>query len=366
MATELMIQAEGLTKRYGSTQALAGVDIAVPAGTILGLLGPNGAGKTTAVRVLTTLARPDSGSATVAGVDVLRNPAEVRRHIGVAAQDATLDPLLTGRQNLVLIGELSDLGRSPSKARAKELLAQFELTDAADRVVKGYSGGMRRRLDLAGLAHDAAARVVLGRADDGPRPHLTPARVGGHPRAARRGRHRPVDHAVPRGGRRAGPRHRGRRPRTGHRPGHAAAAEGGEPRRPPGGHAGRAARLRRRRHGAARGGVGRGERRRPAPQRRRGLVDRPGHARRAGAGRRGSAGGQHRGAPAVARRRVLLAHRWPHRRRRCRGRCRRRRRRLQAVPALAVRLAAADGGASGSSGPVGSGEGRHELEGVRA
>jgi ABC-2 type transport system ATP-binding protein len=150
MAVELMIQAEGLTKRYDQTQALAGVDISVAAGTILGLLGPNGAGKTTAVRVLTTLARPDSGRAQVAGIDVLKHPAEVRRHIGVAAQDATLDPLLTGRQNLVLIGELSDLGRADSRARATELLAQFELTDAADRVVKGYSGGMRRRLDLAG------------------------------------------------------------------------------------------------------------------------------------------------------------------------------------------------------------------------
>src|ERR1700753_1815232 len=150
MATDLMIQAEGLTKSYGSTHALAGVDFAVPAGSILGLLGPNGAGKTTSVRVLTTLARPDSGSAMVAGIDVLKHPGEVRRHIGVAAQDATLDPLLTGRQNLVLIGELSDLGRGEAKARAKELLAQFELTDAADRVVKGYSGGMRRRLDLAG------------------------------------------------------------------------------------------------------------------------------------------------------------------------------------------------------------------------
>ncbi len=149
MVTELMIQAEGLTKRYGSTQALAGVDIAVPAGTILGLLGPNGAGKTTAVRVLTTLAQPDSGSATVAGIDVLKHPAEVRRYIGVAAQDATLDPLLTGRQNLVLVGELSDMGRAASKSRAAELLDQFELTDAADRVLKGYSGGMRRRLDLA-------------------------------------------------------------------------------------------------------------------------------------------------------------------------------------------------------------------------
>jgi ABC-2 type transport system ATP-binding protein len=145
---ELMIQAEGLTKRYGETQALAGVDFSVPAGTILGLLGPNGAGKTTAVRVLTTLALPDSGRATVAGIDVVQQPGEVRRHIGVAAQDATLDPLLTGRQNLVLVGELSDMGKA-AKARAAELLEQFELTFAADRVLKGYSGGMRRRLDLA-------------------------------------------------------------------------------------------------------------------------------------------------------------------------------------------------------------------------
>ena len=149
MAAELMIQAEGLKKAYGSTQALAGVDFSVPAGTILGLLGPNGAGKTTAVRVLTTLARPDAGRATVAGIDVIAHPGEVRRHIGVAAQDATLDPLLTGRQNLALVGELSDMGRAASKRRAAELLEQFELGFAADRVVKGYSGGMRRRLDLA-------------------------------------------------------------------------------------------------------------------------------------------------------------------------------------------------------------------------
>jgi daunorubicin resistance ABC transporter ATP-binding subunit len=147
--SELMIEAEGLAKRYGETQALAGVDFSVPAGSILGLLGPNGAGKTTAVRILTTLARPDSGRGTVAGIDVVSHPAEVRRHIGVAAQDATLDGLLTGRQNLVLVGELSDMGRAASRARASELLAQFELTEAADRVLKGYSGGMRRRLDLA-------------------------------------------------------------------------------------------------------------------------------------------------------------------------------------------------------------------------
>ena len=149
MAVELMIQAEGLEKAYGSTLALAGVDFGVPAGTILGLLGPNGAGKTTAVRILTTLAQPDAGRGTVAGFDVVKQPGEVRQHIGVTAQDATLDPLLTGRQNLVLVGELSDMGRSESRARAKELLGQFELVDAADRVLKGYSGGMRRRLDLA-------------------------------------------------------------------------------------------------------------------------------------------------------------------------------------------------------------------------
>jgi ABC-2 type transport system ATP-binding protein len=144
-----MIEAEGLAKRYGETTALAGVDFAVPAGSVLGVLGPNGAGKTTTVRILTTLALPDAGRARVAGIDVVQHPGEVRRHIGVAAQDATLDPLLTGRQNLVLVGELSDMGRAAAKARAAELLGQFELADAADRVLKGYSGGMRRRLDLA-------------------------------------------------------------------------------------------------------------------------------------------------------------------------------------------------------------------------
>jgi ABC-2 type transport system ATP-binding protein len=144
-----MIEVEALTKRYGKTQALAGVDFSVQAGTLLGLLGPNGAGKTTAVRVLTTLALPDSGRAAVAGIDVVRHPAQVRRRIGVAAQNATLDRLLTGRQNLVLAGELSGMNGRLARARATQLLGQFELTDAADRVVDGYSGGMRRRLDLA-------------------------------------------------------------------------------------------------------------------------------------------------------------------------------------------------------------------------
>jgi ABC-2 type transport system ATP-binding protein len=149
MATETMLEAVGLTKRFGTTQALAGVDLAVPAGSILGVLGPNGAGKTTTIRILTTLTVPASGHARVAGFDVVRNPAAGRRHIGVTAQDATLDEALTGRQNLVMIGELSRMARRDARARAEDLLRTFELTDAASRVLKGYSGGMRRRLDLA-------------------------------------------------------------------------------------------------------------------------------------------------------------------------------------------------------------------------
>ncbi len=147
--TNPMIEAAGLTKRYGQTQALAGVDLHVDQGTLVGVLGPNGAGKSTAVRILTTLAVPDGGSARVAGFDVVTEAAAVRRHIGVAAQDATVDIALTGRQNLVMIGELSRLDRLESRHRAAGLLERFDLVDAADRVVKGYSGGMRRRLDLA-------------------------------------------------------------------------------------------------------------------------------------------------------------------------------------------------------------------------
>jgi len=138
--TRLMIEAEALSKRYGQTQALAGIDLQVPAGSILGVLGPNGAGKTTAVRILTTLALPDAGRGRVAGYDVVTQAASVRRNIGVTAQDATLDDLLTGRQNLVMIGELSGLRRADAKARCAELLGRFHLAEAADRVLKGYSG----------------------------------------------------------------------------------------------------------------------------------------------------------------------------------------------------------------------------------
>jgi ABC-2 type transport system ATP-binding protein len=143
------IEASGLVKRYDETVALGGVDLDVPRGAVLALLGPNGAGKTTTVRILTTLTSPTEGSAHVAGFDVVAEPVEVRRRIGLAAQDATVDELLTGRENLVMIGELFQLPRKAAGARADELLERFSLADAADRLTREYSGGMRRRLDLA-------------------------------------------------------------------------------------------------------------------------------------------------------------------------------------------------------------------------
>jgi ABC-2 type transport system ATP-binding protein len=146
---EVTIEAHGLRKRFGATVALDGLDLAVPAGAILGVLGPNGAGKTTVVRILTTLARPDDGTARVAGHDVVREADAVRRKIGVAAQNASVDEILSGRQNLVMIGRLSGLRRRDAHTHARQLLEQFELTDAADRIIREYSGGMRRRLDLA-------------------------------------------------------------------------------------------------------------------------------------------------------------------------------------------------------------------------
>ncbi|MGW4566254.1 ATP-binding cassette domain-containing protein [Streptomyces sp. NPDC004561] len=143
------IYAEGLVKTFGEVRALDGVDLDVPEGTVLGLLGPNGAGKTTAVRCLTTLLRPDSGTAVVAGVDVLKHPDAVRRSIGLSGQFAAVDEYLTGRENLQMVGQLYQMRARPARQRAAELLEQFNLADAADRPAKTYSGGMRRRLDLA-------------------------------------------------------------------------------------------------------------------------------------------------------------------------------------------------------------------------
>jgi ABC-2 type transport system ATP-binding protein len=143
------IRAEGLVKRYGEVTALDGLDLAVPEGTVLGLLGPNGAGKTTAVRIFTTLLEPDEGTATVDGVDVVSDPQGVRERIGLSGQSAAVDEYLTGFENLDMVGRLYHLGRARSRERARELLDSFRLTHAADRPVRTYSGGMRRRLDLA-------------------------------------------------------------------------------------------------------------------------------------------------------------------------------------------------------------------------
>jgi ABC-2 type transport system ATP-binding protein len=143
------IHAEGLGKTFGDVQALEGVDLAVPAGSVLGLLGPNGAGKTTTLRILTTLLRPDTGHAQVAGLDVVGQPAAVRSVIGLAGQSAAVDEHLTGRENLVMAARLYHLSRAEAPRRSAELLELFELTEAADRPVRTWSGGMRRRLDLA-------------------------------------------------------------------------------------------------------------------------------------------------------------------------------------------------------------------------
>jgi ABC-2 type transport system ATP-binding protein len=148
MLNEAAIVTEGLRRSFGPIKAVDGVDLAAPAGTVLGLLGPNGAGKTTIVRILTTLLLPDGGSARVAGYDVVRDAEALRSVIGLAGQYAAVDENLTGRENLDLVGRLYHLGKDEARSRADEMLERFELTDAANRTVKTYSGGMRRRLDL--------------------------------------------------------------------------------------------------------------------------------------------------------------------------------------------------------------------------
>jgi ABC-2 type transport system ATP-binding protein len=144
-----VIKTSGLVKRYGKVVALDGLDLAVPRGTVLGLLGPNGAGKTTAIRILTTLLEPDEGTVEVAGLDVRAEPHKVRERIGLSGQNAAVDEHLTGYENLDMVGRLYHLGKEKSRARARDLLEQFDLTEAGDRPAKTYSGGMRRRLDLA-------------------------------------------------------------------------------------------------------------------------------------------------------------------------------------------------------------------------
>ena len=188
-----MIEASGLQKRYGEQVAIRSVDIEVPAGTILCVLGPNGAGKSTTIRILTTMTLPDAGTATVGGYDVVTDAGAVRRIIGVTGQDASLDEQLTGTQNLLMVGQLSRLSRADAQTRADALLEQFELSFAADRMVKTYSGGMRRRLDLAASLVVRAPSALPRRADDRARPDEPAAGVGGDTRA-RLGRH----HRAPR------------------------------------------------------------------------------------------------------------------------------------------------------------------------
>jgi daunorubicin resistance ABC transporter ATP-binding subunit len=155
--SEPAIEARGLRKAFGKVRALDGLSLAVPAGSVLGLLGPNGSGKTTAVSILATALRPDAGRATVGGLDVVTEAARVRRVIGLAGQFAAVDPNLTGRENLRLVGRLSRMSRGQARARADELLDRFGLSAAAGRLVRGYSGGMRRRLDVAAaLLHQPA------------------------------------------------------------------------------------------------------------------------------------------------------------------------------------------------------------------
>ena len=149
MADETAIVVENLTKRFGDVEALTGIDFQVESGTVFGLLGPNGAGKTTAIRILTTILPPDGGRAEVLGYDVVRDAPKVRLRIGMAGQFAAVDPLLTGRENLRLVGKVSQMPKGLIMPRADELLERFELTNAADRPARTYSGGMRRRLDIA-------------------------------------------------------------------------------------------------------------------------------------------------------------------------------------------------------------------------
>ena len=226
------VRARGLVKRYGSTTALAGIDFEVPTGSVTAVLGPNGAGKTTAIRILTTLADADEGEATVAGFDVAQHPGEVRRRIGLAAQDATVDPLLTGRENLVMLGELHQFGRRAAKEQAARLLEEFSLVDAADRVTSGYSGGMRRRLDLAATLVSDPEVLFLDEPTTGLDPRARTELWAVLDNLVERGTTRAADHPVPGGGRAPGRRHHRHRPRPHHRPGRRPQAQARGRRRP--------------------------------------------------------------------------------------------------------------------------------------
>ena len=240
---EPAISVSGLVKSFGEVRALDGVSFDAAPGTVLGLLGPNGAGKTTAVRVLTTLLKPDAGGARVAGLDVVRDAAKLRQQIGLAGQYAAIDENLTGLENLTMVGRLYGMSRADAKRRGSELLERFDLVDAAGRPAKTYSGGMRRRLDLADALVAKPPVLFLDEPTTGldPRSRLSlwetieELVVRGHDGAA----HDPV----PRRGRPARRRDRGDRPRQGDRRGHAGRAQGPRRRRAPRGQAGRRERV---------------------------------------------------------------------------------------------------------------------------
>ena len=226
-----VIVTTGLVKRYGEVTALDGLDLSVPAGHVLGLLGPNGAGKTTAVRILTTLLPPDGGSARVAGIDVVDKPGEVRKRIGLSGQYAAVDENLTGFENLDMIGRLYRLGRGPSKDRAhraaRAVRAHRGRRPPGEDLLGGHAAPPRPRRGAGGQAH----RAVPRRADHRSRPERPGRHVGRHPRAGEPRHHAAADHPVHGGGRSAGRRDRGDRPRPVHRPGHLRPVEGAARRR---------------------------------------------------------------------------------------------------------------------------------------
>ena len=220
------VEAVELVKHFGDTRAVDDVSFVVPAGSVLGLLGPNGAGKTTLVRMLTTLSVPTSGTGRVAGFDIIRQPNDVRRSMGLTGQAATVDEILTGRENLKLIGALYGLPKKYVVEATERLFARFDLTDAADRMAKTYSGGMRRRLDLAVSLLAAPPILFLDEPTTGLDPHSRSGLWEVLRELVRRGHHAGADHAVPGGGRPPGRRDRRRRQGQGHRRRHAHPAQG--------------------------------------------------------------------------------------------------------------------------------------------